>query len=268
MIFYNLVKQALKAKRTLWATYSAIGLGFLLLYISVFPSIQNQSANYSQIFATLPKGLILAFNITDAAPTLMGYLSSKHFGLVWLLMIILLVISYGSFVIAKEVETRTMGFLLSQPINRIKLYLARFSAGTIGLAIFVIISELVTWPLAKAFNYTIDIKGVLLVGVAGFLFGLSILGLSFMLSAMSSSAARVSAWSGMVVLVMYAIFIASSLVTNLDKLKYLSLFHYFSPGDIVTDNSISLLSIIVFVLFTAVTATLGAVIFQKKQIQV
>jgi ABC-2 type transport system permease protein len=268
MIFYNLVKQALKAKRTLWATYSAMGLGFLLLYISVFPSIQDQSASYKQIFATLPKGLMLAFNITDAVPTLMGYLSSKHFGLVWLLMIILLVISYGSFVIAKEVETRTMGFLLSQPINRVKLYLARFSAGTIGLAVFIVVSEVVAWPLAKAFSYSIDLKGVLLVGLAGFLFGLSVLGLSFMISAMSSSAARVSAWSGVIVLAMYAIFIASSLVAELDNLKYLSLFHYFSPGDIVTNNSISLSSIIVFVLFAFVTATIGAVIFQKRQIQI
>ncbi len=268
MIFTKLVSQAVKSKRVLWATYSAIGLGFLFLYVSVFPSIQSQSVDYNKIFASLPKGLILALNITNETPTLMGYLSSKHFGLIWLFMIVLVVISYGSFVIAKEIETRTMGFLLSQPINRIKLYFARFGAGAIGLAVFVVFSEIVVWPMAKIFNYSIDGTGVLLVGVAGFLFGLSVLGLSFMISALSSSAARVSAWSGLVMLAMYAIYITSSLVSSLDNLKYLSLFHYIAPGDIVTNNSISLSSIVVFIVFSAITAIIGAVIFQKRQIQV
>lgn len=268
MIFYKLIKQALKAKRTLWVTYSAIGLGFLMLYVAVWPSIQSQSADYSKIFSSLPKGLILALNISNETPTLMGYLSSKHFGLIWLFMIAMLVVAYGSFVIAKEVETRTMGFLLSQPINRLKLYWARFGAGAIILARFVVLSEIVVWPIAKIYNYSIGGTGVLLVGVAGFLFGLSILGLSFMISAMSSSAGRVSAWSGAVLLAMYAIYIVSSLVDSLDKLKYLSLFHYIAPGDIVTNNSIALSSIIVFVVFSVVTATIGAVIFQKRQVQV
>ncbi len=268
MIFCSLVKQALRAKRALWATYSAIGLGFLFLYIAVFPSIQSQSVDYNKIFASLPKGLMIALNISNETPTLMGYLSSKHFGLIWLFMIALVVIAYGGFVVAKEVETRTMGFLLAQPISRIKLYLARFSAGAIGLAVFVVFSEAVVWPLARVYNYTIDVKGVLLVGLAGYLFGLSIMGLSFMFSAMSSSAARVSAWSGLVMLAMYAIYIASSLMSDLDNLKYLSLFHYIAPGDIITNDSIAMSSIVTFIVFSVVTAAIGALIFQKRQVQV
>jgi len=268
MIFSTLLAQVLKAKRTLWITYSAIGLGFLLLYLAVYPSIQSQSANYDKIYASLPKGLMSALNITNSTPDLMGYLSSKHFGFIWLLIMALLVIAYSAFVIAKEIENKTMGFLLSQPISRLKLYVARYVGGIIGLGVSIGFSEVIVWPLAKLFNYAIDGPGVLWLGLAGLLFGLSIMSLGFMFSAMSSSSARVSALTGAVLLVMYAAFIASSLVSNLDGLKYLSLFHYITPGDIVANSSIPLASVLVFGIFSLATTIIGAVIFKRRQIQV
>jgi ABC-2 type transport system permease protein len=268
MIFRTLVLQALKAKRTLWIIYSSIGFGFILLYLSVYPSIQSQSANYDKIFATLPKGLILALNISNNAPTLMGYLSSKHFGLIWLLLITLVAITYGGFSIAREIETKTMGFILSQPIKRWELYLARLFTGVINLVLFIAFSEVVVWPLALLFNYSIDVKGVLLLGVAGLLFGIGVLCLSFMFSAHSNSSARVTTYTGGVLLGMYGIFIASSLVSNLSYIKYLSLFHYITPGDIVANDSIALSSILIFSFFSIITTLLGLYIFQRRQIQI
>jgi len=265
---FTLILQALKAKRMLWIVYSIIGLGFILLYVAIFPSIQGQSADYDKIFASLPKGLVLALNISNVEPTLMGYLSSKHFGLIWLVIIILLVVTYSGFAIAKEIETKTMGFLLSQPIKRVNLYLSRFTAGIIGLVVFICISEIIVWPLAKICNYTIDVKGVLLLGFSGLLFGISVLSLGFMFSALSSTAAKVSALSGGILLVMYAAFIASSLVPSLDKLKYLSLFHYISPGAIIQNDSVTLSSIIVFIVFSFTTTLIGIFAFKKRQVLV
>jgi len=268
MIFFTLVSQAIKAKRVQWLIYSAIGIGLILLYMSVFPSIQSQAHLYDSLYASLPKGLIAAFNISNVAPTLMGFLSSKHFGLVWLMMIILLSISYSSFAIGKEIETKTMGFLLAQPIRRTQLYFARLSAGIIGLTIFVVVSELIVWPLAKVYGYAADAQSVILVGIAGFLFGLSVLCLGLMFSAMSNTSGRVSAYTGGILALMYALFLTSTLNVDLDGLKYVSLFHYFAPGDIVTTSTISITSVIIFSTFSIITTVVGALVFRKRQIQV
>jgi ABC-type transport system involved in multi-copper enzyme maturation permease subunit len=264
----TLIFQALKAKRMLWIVYSTIGLGFILLYVAIFPSIQGQSAEYDKIFASLPKGLVLALNISNVEPTLMGYLSSKHFGFIWLLLIVLLAITYSGFAIAKEIENKTMGFLLSQPIKRTSLYLSRLTAGIVGLIVFISISEVVVWPLAKIGHYSIDVKGVLLLGVAGLLFGISVLSLGFMFSALSSTSAKVSALCGGVLLIMYGLFITSSLVASVAPLKYFSLFHYISPGEIIQNDSLTLSSIIVFLVGSCIATTIGLVAFKKRQILV
>lgn len=268
MKFMTLFLQAIKAKRTQWFVYCAIGFGFLLLYLPIFPSIQSQAANYNKIFSTLPKGLMTALNITNDQPTLMGYLSSKHFGLVWLLLMILFAVAYGSYAIAKEVESKTMGFLLSQPIGRGTLYVSRLAAGVVGLIIFVITTELVVWPMAALAHYEIDGLQAILVGVGGFLFGLAVLCIAMMFSACVSSAGRASALSAGVLLISYALFIVASLSPDLDALKYFSLFHYFAPGDIVKNVRLGWESVVVFGGVSIVTATIGLIAFKKREIQV
>lgn len=268
MTFAAMFFQAIKARRLQWFTYCAIGLGFLLLYVAIFPSIESQTANYDEIFKTLPKGLIAALNITNDQASLLGYLSSKHFGLIWLLLIILFVISYGSFAIAKEIESKTMGLLLAQPVSRTTLYVARLIAGIVGLGLFVLTTELIVWPLAVFMNFEINAMQIVLIGASGFLFGLAVLCVSLMFSAFVSTGSKASALSSGVLLIMYALFLTASLSPDYDWLRYLSLFHYFAPGDIVTTTSLAWQSIVVFCSVSIVTAFVGLARFNKREVNV
>ncbi|MBW4062054.1 ABC transporter permease subunit [Candidatus Saccharibacteria bacterium] len=268
MNFITLTRHAIKRSRRLWLSYDVIGLAFLWLYMQTFPIVQSQSTNYAQIIKALPKGLASAFNITDVAPTLMSFLSSKHFGLIWPLMIIIFVMSQAASAIAREIEQRTIGFLLSQAISRSTIYWSRWTAAVIGLLQFVLVTELTTWLFARAYNYAVSFGDVWHLGLLGFLFGLAILGLSFMVSAVVSSGSKVNAIVGGGMLVMYVLFIAASLENNLSKLGYLSLFKYYSPGDVVTSGAISLQSVWVYTLVATITTYLGYGWFSRRDIDV
>jgi len=258
----------IKNRRKQWFGYSFIGAGFLVLYVALFPTIQQQSADYQKILDGLPKGVMSAFNITNSSTSLMGYLSSKHFGLVWALMIVFLMTSYGGLALAREIETRTMGFLLSLPISRTKLYLSRWTTGLIGLAIFIVCSEVLVWPLAAAFGFDASLRDTLNIGLLGFLFGFAILGMSLLLSAALSEGGKVTAYLSTTLLVMYVMFLVASLEPRLQWLQYVSVFHYFAPGNVITDGYVSLGSFLFLLGLGAVAGSIGLAVFRQRDIAV
>lgn len=267
-MFWEITKKTIKAKRGQWLTFALLGLGFLLLYVATFPAVQKTSADYDKIVSTLPKGVLAAFNITQTNPSLMGYLSSKHFGFLWALMIIMLMSSYASYAIAREIESKTMGLLLSQPISRLKLYCSRLASGIIGLTLFIIFSEIIVWPLAYIFNYQIALGEVFGIAILGFGFGLSILGLGLLFSSLSNESSKSTAYLSTVLLIMYVAYLIANLEPKLKSLEKISIFNYFKPGTVVSGQGIELGSLLILIAIGSISAILGSIIFNKKDLNV
>ncbi|HRV75865.1 MAG: ABC transporter permease subunit [Candidatus Nomurabacteria bacterium] len=264
----QLLKESIKDHRVRWATFCLIGFGFLVLYIATFPAIQKSSADYDKLISTLPKGVISAFNITTGPQTLIGYLASKHFGFTWPLMLIMLAVSYSSYAIAQGVQDKTITHLLAMPISRKELYLTRLVSGTIGIIFFVIISQVLVIPLAALFKYNLSNSDAVMIAILGLLFGLAVLGLGMLSSAIANDARKSTAAISGVLLISYVLYLIASLETNLDKLKYFSVFHYFNPGRVVTTGSLESSSLL-FLLGTFIISTLiGLFYFRKKDIPI
>jgi ABC-2 type transport system permease protein len=261
-----LLKESIKDHRMRWGIFCLIGLGFLILYIATFPAIQKSSADYDKVVSTLPKGVISAFNITTGPQTLMGYLASKHFGFTWPLMLIMLTVSYSSYAIAQGVQDKTLTFLLSLPISRKSLYLTRLIGGAIGVSLFVVFSQIIVIPLAGAFGYTINASDAAQIALLGFVFGLAILGLGLLTSAIANEPRKSTAAISGILLVSYVAYLVASLEANLDGLKYISVFHYFNPGKIVTTGSLEVSSILVLSGVFLMSTLVGMRYFSKKDI--
>lgn len=260
--------QTVRNRRTSWMIYSVIGLLSLLLYLATFPAVQSISADYNKILATMPKALLQAFNISQSSLTLMGYLTSKHFGLVWPVMMIFLMTSYSGGAMAKEIDTRSMGLLLSLPVSRLRLYLVRVLAGATGLAVFVILTEAVTWPLAKLFNFTLLASDIINLGILGFCFGLAILGLGMMFSSLVSESGKSAGAMAGLVLAMYIINIVAQLDSKLKDAKFISLFHYFLPGSVVDGGHLDMVSLAVLIGVGVAAAAVGAWVFVRRDVSV
>jgi len=265
---WKIIRQALRHRRTLFIAYGVIGLLFLLLYLPTYPTVRDQAQTINQVYKSLPKGVLDAFNITNTSNSLMGFLASKHFGLVWLLMIILLMVSFAGGAIAREIDKRTMGLMLSLPVSRLRIYFGRLAAGILGLIGFIVVSELVIWPLAAIFHFPCPFGDVFNVAVLGALFGLAALGLGFMFSAMFSDTGKVYAGVGGLLLLMYVLNIIASLDAQLGKLKYVSLFHYYDPGAVIDGGRLGLAPRLVFLSVALVATIIGAVIFNRRDVSV
>lgn len=266
----NLIWEEVKERKWSVVIYSIVSILLLLLYVALFPSLQSQTQQLTEVLKSMPEGLLKALGSSPAQLSnfnLEALLASKQFSLVFQLLAAILAISIAGNDISGEIEKGTIEFLLSQPISRLKFYFSRFFSGVILLTIFVACSTLAVIPLAAAFHvaYVADIYYKLFW--VALLYSVAIYAFSYFLSAIFSNKGRVYGISAGIITFMYVAFLVSALKDNLDKLKYLSFFHYFSP-DILFNGTIDKLGVLIFVLTIIVFTFLGAIVFSRRDIAI
>ncbi len=265
----NVFWRTIKEKKWLTIIYSLAGLLFLWLYVALFPTVQQSASDVSQIVKSLPQGINKAFGLdAKSFATFEGFLAGKHYSLVWPILLIGLVVSLSSAFLSGEIEKGTIGILLSQPVSRAKIFLGKFLAGIVYLIIFVIISVLSVFPLAKIYNISYQGENQLKLALVGFLFGLAIFGLSMLFSAIFSEKGKATFTVIGILIVMYFINIIALLKDSLDKLKYFSFFYYFNYTDILVHNKIDYWSYWVFLGTFIIGSILGLIWFMKRDIAI
>src|SRR3989338_9098352 len=89
-----LIARMFKDRRASLLVYCAAGVGFLWMYIAIYPSIAGEAERFNDLFQNYPEGLLKAFGIDQInLSTLENYISMEHFSLIWPLMLIICMIS-------------------------------------------------------------------------------------------------------------------------------------------------------------------------------
>jgi len=233
---------------------------FLLMYLSVFPSIKAQAQSLNKLLETYPKTFMKAFSVDTASfETLPGYLAVESYGVVWQLLIILLGTSFAGSALAGEVEQGTLAVTLGLPISRTKVFISRYLAGATALAIFMGASIVVLLGVATFGNNPLSYGALGKMALTGWLWAMAIYSLAFMVSAIFSEKSKVYMLTGGLLLGMYALKIFSGLLPRLDKLKYASIFQYQNSADALVRSHINGVSLGVCI---------GAWIFQRRDISI
>ncbi len=249
--------------------YCLIALGFVWMYMAIFPSFAKESAKFNELVASYPKALLEAFNIKEMSiGTLEGFLSTEHFSFVWPIMAILLVVSMSGRALAGEIERGTIALLLALPLPRLKIFASKYIAGLLALLAFCATSILSIIPLAIAMNISINSSHVWLTFVYGFLFGWVVFSAGMMLSSLAKERSTVYITLGGSLLIMYVMNLISGLVSSLEKLQYGSIFYYFVPSETLINGKINSVSVLVMILTILIFSCIGAVAFKRRDISV
>lgn len=266
----NLIWETIKERKWSVLIYCFVSILLLLLYVALFPSLQSQTQQLTEVLKSMPEGLLKALGSSPAQLSnfnLEALLASKQFSMVFQLLAAILAISIAGNDIAGEIEKGTIEFLLSQPISRLKFYFARFFSGVILLAIFVVCSTLVVIPMAAAYHVSYQADIYYKLFYVALLYCLAIYAFAYFLSSVFSNKGRVYGISAGIITFMYVAFLVSALKDDLDKIKYLSFFHYFSP-DILFSGTIDKLGVLIFILTIIIFVSIGAILFTKRDITI
>lgn len=224
-----------------------IGVGTMLMYVSLFPSYQKILSTNQQLYQQMPEALKKAFNIESFSfDTLEKFLNIEMYSLFWLVLTIILTLSLSGSSLAGEVERETTTLTAAQPVSRSTVYVSKFLASAKIFTAFNVIVNASVFPLAAAFHVTIQARNFLTVGVMCELFGLALLGLAFAVSSFMSDKGKVYMTLGGVILVMYVLNIVSAIQPSIENLKYASISHYFDPNTFLVKGQYNLTATLVF----------------------
>jgi len=243
---------------------------FVWVYASFFPAVQSKAEEFNRLLSAYPESLIKAFGLENQNmfTSFSAFLAIEHFSLVWPIILIILVITYASSAIAGEIEQGTIEILLSQPLSRTRLYLAKYLAGLIMVALFIILTNFSIIPLAQAYNLKIDLHNLFILSLLGLIFGLAIYGLAFLFSSIFSNRSHPTFLTTGIILVMYVLNLVATLKESTENLKYFSYFYYFDYTKALLDGQIDTLAIWVLAGSVVVFFLTGWIYFLKRDISV
>lgn len=239
------------------------------VYVSFFPTMQEQADEFMKLLSTYPEGLLEAFGLESAESifsSLEAFLSTEQYSLIWPLVAIILTVTMAASLIAGEVDDGTAEILLAQPISRTKVYWGKYIAGFLIILVFTFFSVFSVIPFGMLHNVDVNLEGHFLIAILGILFSTAIFSITMMFSSIFSSKGKVASLGAGITIIMYALNIISSLKESAESLKYISFFHYFDTNAALIHNNIEPLAFVIFLTVSIVCSVVGWVVFVKRDV--
>jgi len=251
--------------------YAVAAIGFLEMYIALFPAIQKQASQVNQLIKTMPPEFYKAFNMdpsTLSFDNLQSYLSSEYMSFLWPILLIVFAVSLANYISVNEIDKGTIETLASLPANRLRIFLERYLAGVLIIAGFCIVGLFSAIPLAQLHNTDFVFVNFLTATIGSFLFAWAVYSLATLSSVLLSDKGRASMVSGGILILMYVVFIISTLKEGLKNLQYMSFFNYFSGSELLAKNSYPEYALLALGGFAIVVTTAAMLWFNRRDLSV
>ncbi len=265
----SFIRREFTRNRTSFIVYCVIAVCSAWMYISLFPSIEKQSAQLDEIMKSFPPAMMKAFGIDKAGfTTVERFLSTELMSFIWPILSILFLVSRAGASIAGSIENRTLGLEISMPLSRTRLYMSKFFGQLLALCVFCVVSIPCIIPLCVVHDIDVDVSNIFSLTLLCFLFGLSVMSFSLCISAATSDKGHVYFTLGGVLFVSFVANIVANISTGFSWLKHFSIFNYFSSFDVLTGESISATSYAFFLCVAAISTVAGLLIFRRRDLPV
>ncbi len=219
---------------TMWWSIGVVAMIFINMVF--YPSFKDQAEQLQKSFDNIPDAALQLLGGSTDFFSAIGFLNSQIFFLSLPLILGILAISLGSSLIGKEEQELTIESLLSRPISRTRLLLAKASAGTIILGAVTCIGLLTTILTALIVDLDVAAKLIVLVTFACFLLVLSFSAIAFLLSSIGRTR---GASIGIATFMAFGGYLISSLAGTVDWLKFPAKvfpFHYYQSEAILRET--------------------------------
>lgn len=242
---------------TLWWTVGVSGL--IGLTVLSYLAVKEEAQEFDQAFADLSNSAGTFFGGNDFFSPV-GYLSSQIYYILLPLLLIIMVMTLVSSLMAKDENDTTVELTLARPVSRRKLLLAKGLAGLIIVGIVGVLSYAVTYVTVQIADIDINQMDLLVTHLLSFAFSVSFGMIAFMLIAASKATRK---FAGVVaILLSFGGYIVTSLAGFVDPLKELAKampYYYYDTMEILSgtvDNGL-LIYLAAVLIVTVVVSTIG-----------
>lgn len=258
----NIFAHEFRARLKSVLIWSAAIAALILVFMAVSTAFTADQALVSQLMASLPRELLIAFGMADLDwSTILGY-----YGLIAVFVQICLAIqaaNYGFGLVSIEESEWTADFLLAKPVSRGRILSAKLLAALVGLAITQAVVWTLSWLAVRAYSAGEAFEGRTLALLLASLvpFQLFFLTVGVAISLLVRRVRSVTPYAMGLVFGLY-ILNAFSGLTGKQSLEVLSPFKHFAPDHIIRhaawDLPLALISVVIGLLAVAAAYLLYA----------
>lgn len=243
-------------------------IGLVVMVISIYPTVK-ESSGIVEFIETLPEPFLAFFGVTDLDISLLeGYLNVELYQWFWALFLGFYFVFISSSLISKEIESKTIDMLLSNPISRRRLVLEKFLGLAPAIILINIATPIVVLGCAKYINETINVTYLFYTHFASVLYLCAVCALGLLFSVIFDETRRANVLAMVVIFVMYFMNTLSHLSEKYSAIGKISISHYYDPGEILVHHNIEVTDTVILFFITAVLLMAAVIYFEKRDIAI
>ncbi len=263
-MFNSILSKTLYEKRISTLVWTFAFFTSLILIVVLFPTFKD---SFGQALKDVPESLQNLIGNASDYQTINGYIDVQGIGQMVFLTLILGII-IGTSLLAGEENSRTLHTLLAQPVSRTRVYIEKYIAIMIILAIACvggIFLGIIAGAIPIGEFPNLDLKRCFEASVMTWLLTLFFATLAYTIGAITGKRGLAGIIAGFYAFATYMITTLASTATALATLDHFSPFHYFNkPSVIKTGFDLGNLAVLISV--TVVLFIIGLIIFKRRNI--
>ena len=212
-----------------------------------------------------PEDVLKAFNMDmSSISTAYGWLKSEGF------MFILLVVGFyssylGGSILLKEENDKTIEYLSSLPIKRSRIVTNKIIVGVTYIILMVLILGVFNY-IALKLSCDFEEKQYLLLSITPLFIGLPLFGINLFISTFMHKTKAVVGISLGMVFIFYLLNVLSEISSNVEVLKYFSIYTLADVRNVITDITINPIYVLVSFSITIVSIISSYIVYNKKEL--
>ena len=239
---------------------------FLFVFL-IYPYIitDDTMKSMDELMKVFPEDVLKAFNMDmSSISTAYGWLKSEGF------MFILLVVGFyssylGGSILLKEENDKTIEYLSSLPIKRSRIVTNKIIVGITYIILMVLILGVFSY-IALKLSCDFEEKQYLLLSITPLFIGLPLFGINLFISTFMHKTKAVVGISLGMVFIFYLLNVLSEISSNVEVLKYFSIYTLADVRNVITDITINPIYVLVSFSITIVFIISSYIVYNKKEL--
>ena len=243
----------------------------ILIYVTTSISMFNPESfeAFAAMLELLPEGLLRAFGFDNLGTDLTAYLGGYLYGFIFIVFPLVYTVIVANKLIAKHVDSGSMAYLLTTPNTRMRVAATQAVYLLTSTAVIFLFNIAMSILMSEAlFKGLLDIPKFLAINWITFLVVAAVGGIGFFFSCLFSDVKHSLAFGGGIPIVFFLIKMLSEISTDLEWLRYFTIYSFVNSDEILASNAYTVLSSVILLMVGGALYSAAIVVFNRKSLAI
>lgn len=237
--------------------------GMAALYAGMFPAFEEMMIEMGESGSLDPFAFIPGYE--DMA-SYVGFLNIEMYQIFWVLILGIIIGFLAASTIAKEIESKTIDILMSNPVSRKQIVIEKFLGLLPMVLIINFVAMLTIMMITVAIGEELNFWYLTLTHIISLPYFFSIVAVGLFISTLFDEKMKASVVMMAVVVAMFIFDSIAEMIPDYEALGLISLKHYFQPYNALKLGEIDLTANLILILVTVIALITALFYFDWKDI--